>query len=86
MSRIRNILKNRALLTLLAIVMVWGSFTLVLVPEAYACSPNDVETTYYTDWTYQEECGYKILLCNCGGTYSWGCVTPYKSVISNSCL
>ena len=85
MRKIRNILKNRALLTLLAIVMVWGSLTFVLVPEAHACSPNDVETYYYTDATYTVQCGYRFLACNCGGVYSWGCVTPFKSVQSCPC-
>lgn len=85
MRKIRNIVKNRVLLTLLAIVMVWGSLTFVLVPDAHACSPNDVETTYYTDATYTVECGYRFLACNCGGVTSWGCVTPYKSVISTPC-
>jgi hypothetical protein len=85
MQKVRNVLKNRALLTILAIVMVWGSLTFMLAPEAYACSPNTVETTYYTNASMTVECGYRILFCNCGGTFSSGCVTSFKTVDSSSC-
>ena len=85
MRKVLNGLKNRVLLTLLAVVMVWGSFTFMLVPEAHACGPNTVEIRYYTDYTYTVECGYRYIFCNCGGSVSSGCVTSYKSTESWSC-
>jgi hypothetical protein len=85
MKSVENIFKNRALLTILAIIMVWGSFTAILAPEAHACSPNTVETTYYTNASKTVECGFRILFCNCGGTFSSGCVTPYRTTDSSSC-
>ncbi len=84
MRKMKNFLRNRAVLTLLALMLVWGSFT-VMTPRVHACSPNDVETIYYTDATYTVECGYRFLFCNCGGAYSSGCVTPYRSVNSYPC-
>ncbi len=71
MRTMKSFLKNRAVLTLLAFMSVWGSVA-VMTPKVHACSPNDVETYYYTDASKTVQCGYKILWCNCGGTSSWG--------------
>jgi hypothetical protein len=85
MQKVKNVLKNRALLTLLAIVTVWGTFTFMLVPEAQACPANDVDITYYTDASKTVECGYKIITCGCQ-TASSGCRTPYYTAISSPCF
>lgn len=77
MRKITSAVKNRALLTLLAIVMVWGAFTFMLVPEAKACPAYDIEFTYYTDASLTVECGAKYMVCSCGPVYTYGCVTPY---------
>jgi hypothetical protein len=85
MQKVRNVLKYRALLTLLAIVMVWGSLTFMLVPDANACSPTTTEITYYTNASLTVECGYKIIACHCGGTFSSGCVTAFRTTDVTSC-
>ena len=79
MRKVSNVLKNRALLTLLAIVMVWGSFTFMLVPKAQACPGVETDFQYYTDDTYATPCGYKIIACDCH-IYGSGCVTRYYTV------
>ena len=86
MQKLQNVLKNRAVVTLLAIVMVWVSFTFLLVPKAHGCPLNDVEHEYYTDASLTEQCGYRIIYCNCGGSYSWGCRTPYFITTSTPCF
>jgi hypothetical protein len=79
MHKVRNALKNRALLTLLAIVMVWGSFTFMLVPEANACPTYTVEILYYTDASLTQVCGQKYTPCYCPYTAQSGCVTSYTT-------
>lgn len=81
----KNFLKNRAVLTILAVVMGWGSFTVMLTPQASACPPNEVETTYYTDASKTVECGYRIISCNCH-VYSEGCHTTYFTTDSFPCF
>ncbi len=85
MCTIKTFLRNRAVLTLLALMLVWGSFT-VMTPKVHACSPNDAEIIYYTDASKTVECGYKYIFCYCGGTYSEGCVTPYRNTYSYPCF
>ena len=72
-KQIKRALKNRALVTLLAVTAVWFSLTALLVPNAMAC-PNFIRTCiYYTDDTYTVQCGYRIWPC-CGGiVYQEGC-------------
>jgi len=84
MLRMKNFLKNRTLLTILAIVMVWGSMTILLAPKANACPPNEVETTYYTDASKTVECGYRIISCSCQ-VYSEGCRTAFYDTDSYPC-
>lgn len=85
MQQVKNFLKNRAVLTILAIVMVWGSLTFALAPRANACPPNEVDTTYYTDASKTVECGYRIISCSCH-VYSEGCHTAYFTTDSFPCF
>jgi hypothetical protein len=80
MQQMKNLLKNRAVLTILAVVMAWSSLTFALAPKANACPPQQIEYTYYTDATYTVACGYKIIPCYCGETYSDGCRTAYYTI------
>lgn len=82
----KSILRNRAILTILALVLVWGAFTFMLTPTTHACPLNDVEHEYYTDGSFTVQCGYRIIYCNCGGSYSWGCRTPYFITTSTPCF
>ena len=85
MSKVKRILKNRILLTFLAVVLGWSSLTIMTAPPAYACPPCDVWYHYYTDATYTVECGYKIILSSgCGQAIREGCQTPYY-IIENDC-
>jgi hypothetical protein len=85
MQKVRKVLKNRALLTLLAIAMVWGSFTFMLVPKANACQQQDVEFTYYTDWTKTVVCGYEHICCYCMCHDLEGCFTAYRTIHTSPC-
>jgi hypothetical protein len=84
MQQMKNFLKNRAVLTIMAVVMGWGSLTFALAPGANACPPNEVETTYYTDASKTVECGYRIISCGCH-VYSEGCHTAYSTSDSFPC-
>lgn len=85
MSKLKGVLKNRIVLTLLTVVLGWGSLTIALAPPAYACPPCNVYYYYYTDNTYTVECGYKIILSSgCGHAIKDGCETPYY-IIENDC-
>jgi hypothetical protein len=86
MQQMKNFLKNRTLLTVLAVVMVWGSLTFALAPKANACPTNEIDITYYTDGTYTVECGYKIIPCSCGQTYSSGCRTAFYTTDYYPCF
>ena len=81
----KNFLKNRVLLSFLAVVIGWGSLTVMLAPQANACPPNEVETTFYTDASMTVECGYRIISCNCH-VYSEGCHTAYSTTDSYPCF
>jgi hypothetical protein len=81
----KSFLKNRALLSILAVVIGWGSLTVMLASPAHACPPNEVETTYYTDASKTVECGYRIISCNCH-VYSEGCHTAYFTTDSYPCF
>lgn len=85
MQRVRNVLKTPAFLAILAIVMVWSLFTITLAPKANACPSNEVETIYYTNASKTVECGWRILLCGCGGTFSSGCRTAFADTTSTPC-
>ncbi|HKQ09466.1 MAG TPA: hypothetical protein VJ464_30370 [Blastocatellia bacterium] len=83
----KNFLKNRALLTVLAVVMVWGSLTFALAPKAHGCPPQEIDYTYYTDNTYTTACGYKIIPCSCGsGAHTGGCQTAYYTIDYYDCF
>jgi hypothetical protein len=71
--QIKRVVKNRVLLTLLAVTTVWFSLTALLVPKANAC-PNFIRFCYYyTDETHTVQCGYREWPC-CGGViYHEGC-------------
>jgi hypothetical protein len=77
--------KNRALLTLLAIVMVLGSFTFMLVPKAYGCQTQEVDFTYYTDWSKTVVCGHEHIYCHCSGRDMEGCFTSFRTMQTSPC-
>jgi hypothetical protein len=52
--------------------------------DALALPPNEVETTYFSDGTYSQQVGYKILFCS-GARYQEGTTTIYKQVYSTPC-
>ena len=55
-----------------------------LAPLAGALPANEVETTYYSDATFQNEVGYAILGCN-GGHARSGKTTRYMVRTSEPC-
>lgn len=76
MNLAKRILKNRALVTLFAVTIIWLSLATAFASNASAqlCYCR-FEFWYYTDATKTEECGYANM---CTGE-SWGCVpTPYR--------
>lgn len=85
MSRVRNYLKNRILLTIFAVVMGFGALTFAMSPNSYACPSQEIEITYFTDATKTVECGGRIIPCSCANTASWGCSTRYRTVSYNPC-
>lgn len=85
MRKVRSVLKSHALLTLLAIVMVWGSFTFMLVPKANACQTQEVDFIYYTDWTKTVVCGHEHIYCYCSGHDLEGCITSYRTMQTSPC-
>lgn len=86
MRQIESFLKNRAVLTVIAVGLVWGSLTFAFAPRANACPPQLTEITYYTDGTYTEPCGHKTIQCYCGETYRDGCQTVYFTVEYYDCF
>ena len=86
MRQIESFLKNRVVLTVVAVVLVWGSLTFAFAPKANACPPQQTEITYYTDGSYSVECGHHIIPCYCGETYSDGCHTAYFTVEYYDCF
>jgi hypothetical protein len=85
MSRVKDYLKSRTLLTIFAVVMVWGALTLSLSSDSYACPSQEIEITFYTDASKTVECGYRIIPCNCSRTYQSGCSTAYRTTSYNPC-
>ena len=85
MQKVKRDLKKRMLMTALAIVMVWGVFTLTSSPNSYACPSQEIEITYYTYASKTVECGGKIIPCNCASTYSWGRATAYRTTSWEPC-
>lgn len=65
MRRVRNVFKNRVLLTVLGVATVWCAFAFAQTTPAYACRRQQVEITYYTDATRTVACGGRILGRNC---------------------
>ncbi|MEN3332076.1 MAG: hypothetical protein V7641_1441 [Blastocatellia bacterium] len=81
MSKLKRMLKNRILLTLLAVILGWGSFTVAMTPPAYACPPCQIWYTYYTDETHTEQCGWKVINDTfCGHSTGDGCRTAYYEI------
>lgn len=81
MSKMKSILKNRVLLTILAVAVGWSSLTVLMAGPAYACPPCDVWYHYFTDASHSEECGYKVILAfSCGHAIQSGCQTPYYEI------
>jgi hypothetical protein len=78
-KQVKRVLKNRVLVTLLAVTTVWFSLTALVVPHANAC-PHFIRTCiYYTDATYTVQCGSRTWPC-CGGiVYQDGCTTPFST-------
>lgn len=52
--------------------------------EALALPPNEVETFFYSDATYSEQVGWRILMCD-GTRYQEGLVTDYRQYYSTPC-
>lgn len=75
-STIRTIVGNRLLVMVLVLAFTWFGLAAMSVPTAHACPPQQIEYTYYTDDTYTESCGWKIITCSCG-VYRGGCTTAY---------
>lgn len=85
-KRLNKFAKNRALLILVAVTMVWFSLSAsVAVNEtqasaARACSSLPV-ITYYTDASLTVVCGVWDI---CSGTYP-ACWTDYKTTVRKLC-
>jgi uncharacterized protein DUF6289 len=66
---------------------LWGIFLLLLglnIARAYALPTNEVETIYFSDDTFAQEVGYRILLCQ-GGSYREGRQTGYRATSRTPC-
>lgn len=81
MSKLKRILKNRILLTILAAVLGWSSLTFAMAPPAYGCPPCQIWYYYYTDGTYSQQCGWKVINDTfCGHSTGDGCRTDYYEI------
>lgn len=81
----RRILRNRILVTCFATAMVFFAMTALSVPTSKTHA-NDVitETYYYTDNTYNVQCGYRYVGCH-GQQAGGGCITVWKIVYTEPC-
>jgi hypothetical protein len=77
-NRVKKLLKNRALMTVLVIVMVWVSLTFMFSPRTRAYIVA-YYYTYYSDSTYQNEVGRGWLDCH-GVTHHFGAYSSYMQV------
>jgi len=79
---------RRGLLVLAALALLFlaTSFT----PAQKVCSASggsggvEINYEYFTDATYTNGCGYKVIACN-GSTFVWGCQTAYYTVMYIDC-
>ena len=75
-SLAKRILKNRRLMTLFAVTIIWLSITTAFAGSAKTQSCfYGMERWWFTDATKTEECGYTN---SCTGE-SWGHTSPYFS-------
>lgn len=75
-------LKNVAFL--LAVFCLAAVAGFLVGEDALALPPNEVETYYYSDATYSQQVGWKILLCN-GSRYQEGTTSSYAQYYSTPC-
>lgn len=80
----RKMLRVRTVGFLLAVFCVAALAGFFVGGEALALPPNEVETFYFSDGTYSNQVGYRILFCN-GSRYQEGTTTIYKQVYSTPC-
>jgi hypothetical protein len=75
MRKVRNAIKNRVLVTLFAVTMIWFSLATAFASNA---STQDClyqsEVFFYTDVNKNELCGY----WNACTSEAWGCITQYR--------
>jgi hypothetical protein len=69
-----------AVVLALAVGFGYGFF----VDEASALPANEVERLYFSDATYSNQVGERLLLCD-GHLYIWGIVTSYKLTVTTPC-
>jgi hypothetical protein len=78
----KKILKNRVLVTLFAVTMLWFSLATAFASKA---STEDclyqLEIWYYTDVSRTQQCGYTNA---CTGEW-WGCLSQYRKTNAFIC-
>lgn len=80
MSKMRLRLGAVAVLLALVVGFGYGFFA----DTAYALPANEVDRLYYSDGTYTNVVGERLLLCN-GHLYTWGTFTSYVKTYSFPC-
>ena len=73
----KRILKNRVLVTLFAVTMIWLSLTMGFTKTASMQSTlYQEEIFFYTNVNKTQQCGYWN---TCTGE-AWGCITQYRKI------
>ena len=83
-KRIGRVLKHRVFVTCFATAMVFFSMTAMSVPTSSALPGASSETDYFTDGTFTNQCGIKIITCH-GQMFRSGCITNFKIVTTEEC-
>lgn len=83
-SNLKKIVRNRMLMIVLAIAVIWLGLAAMSPPTTHACPPQMIEYTYYTDSSLTTPCGWKIITCSCG-VYRDGCTTSFYTIDYSEC-
>lgn len=84
LNRVGRVLKHHVFVTCSVTAMVFFLMTAMLVPTSSALPGASSETDYFTDSTFTNQCGIKIINCH-GQVFRSGCVTNFKIITTEEC-
>ena len=77
--------KKRRLVAAVGLCFLLTAGLVSIAADVHACPANEVEDYYYSDGTYTDLVGYRILQCNCWGRWGWGSTTNYRLRYQTPC-